>query len=206
MSKKGVFIVFEGIDGSGKTTQVDLLAGNLTGKGHSVVVCRDPGGTGLGEGLRNVLLYSPGPIDPVAEALMYGAARAQLVAERILPAVQGGSVVISDRFSHSMLAYQGWGKGLDRGFLENVNRYACMGLTPDLTVLLDIDPLVAISRLARPADRMEKEGAGFLRLVRSGFLALARESPRSYLVLDSTVPAEELFLRVEAAVDGMLRL
>ncbi|KJS00159.1 MAG: hypothetical protein VR68_07520 [Peptococcaceae bacterium BRH_c4a] len=204
MSKKGVFIVFEGIDGSGKTTQVDLLAAALTEKGRDVVICRDPGGTGLGEGLRNVLLYSPGPIDPVAEALMYGAARAQLVAERILPAVRGGSVVISDRFSHSMLAYQGWGKGLDRGFLENVNRYACRGLTPDLTVLLEIDPLLAISRLTRPADRMEKEGVGFLRRVRNGFLALAQESPHHYLVLDSAAPAEELFLRVLAAVYGIL--
>ncbi|MFZ5646180.1 MAG: dTMP kinase [Bacillota bacterium] len=202
--KKGLFIVFEGIDGSGKTTQADLLASSLSDGGYGVLVTRDPGGTALGEGLRNVLLYGAGPVDPVAEALLYGAARAQLVAERIIPALKTGSVVICDRFADSMTAYQGAGKGLDRGFLEGINTYACMGLEPEITILLDIDPSMALARLTRPADRMEREGIEFLQRVRKGYLDMAGRNPGRYLVIDGSMPAQKMFPLIRSAVNRLL--
>lgn len=202
--KKGFFIVFEGIDGAGKTTQVDLLADALAGKGYRVLVTRDPGGTALGENLRNVLLYSPPPIDSRAESLMYAAARAQLVAEKIVPALEEGSVVISDRFADSTLAYQGSGRGISEEFLESINSHACRGLVPDLTVLLDMDPAGALARLDRPADRMEREGQEFLRRVRKGYLDRVKRDPRRYLVLDASLPVNDLFARILASVDMLL--
>lgn len=202
--KKGLFIVFEGIDGAGKTTQVKLLAGALTGKGYRVLVTRDPGGTALGEALRNVLLYSASSIDPRAESMMYAAARGQLVSEIILPALEGGAVVVSDRFTDSTLAYQGSGRGISKEFLDLINSYACRDLAPDLTVLLDMDPAGALSRLDRPEDRMEKEGWEFLRQVRKGYLDLVERDPHRYLVLDATQPVEELFARVMEAVTRRL--
>ncbi len=199
--KKGFFIVFEGIDGSGKTTQAGLLAGVLAGKGHRVLVTREPGGTGMGEQLREILLNSEGYIDTVAEALIYTAARAQHVAEKILPAVREGMVVIADRFADSTRAYQGYGKGLDMEFLDLLNKHACMGLFPDITILLDIDPGRALSRLDRPADRMEREGREFLQRVRKGFLDLAGREPDRYLILDAAAPAEKIHIRAVEIVE-----
>ncbi|MFZ5650630.1 MAG: dTMP kinase [Bacillota bacterium] len=202
--KKGLFIVFEGIDGSGKTTQAEMLASALSGEGYRVLATREPGGTALGEDLRNVLLYGAGPVDPVAEALLYGAARAQLVSERIMPALGEGAVVICDRFADSMAAYQGWGKGLDSGFLDAINRYACRGLVPDTTVLIDTDPALAMARLTGPADRMEREGPEFLQRVRKGYMLAAEKNPERYLVLDGSLPADKLFVMVRAGLDSLL--
>lgn len=201
---KGFFMVFEGIDGVGKTTQVELLAASLVEKGHRVLVTRDPGGTSLGEGLRNVLLYSQVPIDPAAELLMYTAARAQLVAEKILPALAEGAVVISDRFSDSTLAYQGAGREMAGDFPGLASQFSCRGLVPDLTVLLDMDPAGAAGRHKQPADRMEREGLEFLRRVRNGYLAMAEREPGRYLVLDALEPVDQLFLRVLSAVERKL--
>ncbi|MFZ5634205.1 MAG: dTMP kinase [Bacillota bacterium] len=201
---KGFFIAFEGIDGAGKTTQVNLLSEALVEKGCRVLLTRDPGGTALGESLRNVLLYGKLPIDPLAESLLYAAARAQLVAERILPALREGAVVISDRFADSTHAYQGSGRGVSGEFLERINSCACMGLVPDITILLDMDPAAAPARLQRPADRMEREGQGFLRRVREGYLARAKQAPHRYLVLDASRPAGELFARVSEAVENLI--
>lgn len=202
--EKGLFIVFEGIDGAGKTTQVDMLAGALAQKGRRVTVTRDPGGTSLGESLRTVLLYSELPIDPGAEALLYAAARAQLVSEKIIPALDQGAVVISDRFADSTLAYQGYGRGMSGEILDRINMLACRGLVPDLTVLMDMEPSVAAARLNRPGDRMEREGLEFLRRVRNGYLAMAQRDPGRYLVLDALEPVDQLFLRVLSAVERKL--
>lgn len=201
---KGLFIVFEGIDGAGKTTQVNLLSRALAGTGRQVLVTRDPGGTALGESLRKLLLYGSMPIDPVSEALVYAAARAQLAAERILPALDRGTVVISDRFSGSTVAYQGYGRGMDIEMLTEINRYACLGLTPDITVLLDMDPVQALNRLDRPADRMEREGREFLRRVRKGYLDQAGRDPARYLVLDASLPAGVLSARIQSAVGKIM--
>ncbi len=201
---RGLFVVFEGIDGTGKTTQADLLAAELSRRGYGVLLTRDPGGTALGEGLRNVLLYGAGSMDHGAEAMLYAAARAQLVAEKILPALAGGLVVISDRFADSTLSYQGAGRGVDGDFLRVLNRQACRGLVPDLTVLLDMDPAGAMSRLNRPADRMEREGPDFLRRVKNGYLALAGEVPGRYLVLDASLAVDWLSGRVLADVEKRL--
>lgn len=202
--KKGLFIVFEGIDGSGKTTQAEMLASALSGEGYRVLATRDPGGTALGEDLRKVLLYGAGPVDLVAEALLYGAARALLVSERIMPALGEGVVVICDRFADSMAAYQGWGKGLDRVFIDAVNRYACMGLVPDITVLIDTDPALALSRLTGPADRMEREGPEFLQRVRKGYMTAAEKNSERYRVLDGSLPADRLYAMVRAGLDSLL--
>ncbi len=202
--KKGFFIVFEGIDGAGKTTQADLLAGALAAKGHRVVVTRDPGGTALGESLRSLLLLGGVPVDPEAETLLYAAARAQLAAEKILPALAGGAVVISDRFSDSTRAYQGYGRGISPEFLELVIGWACRGLVPDLTLILDMDPAEAAARLKGPADRMEREGREFLQRVRQGYLDRAKDDPGRYLVLDACQPADRLFARVIEAVENLM--
>lgn len=202
--KRGFFIVFEGIDGAGKTTQVELLAGALAGRGYRPEVARDPGGTALGEGLRNLLLHGGSPIDPGAEVLIYAAARAQLVAERILPALDRGGVVICDRFADSTLAYQGYGRGIDRAFLGPVNARACRGLVPGLTVVLDVDPSRAAARIKRPPDRMEREGREFLQRVRQGYLDLAGADPGRYLVLDASLPEGEISALVLAEVEKRL--
>ncbi|MHB8918157.1 MAG: dTMP kinase [Desulfocucumaceae bacterium] len=202
--EKGLFIVFEGIDGAGKTTQVDMLAAALAKKGRSVTVTRDPGGTSLGESLRSVLLYSELPINPEAEALLYAAARAQLVSEKIIPALEQGSVVISDRFADSTLAYQGYGRGMIGEILDRINMLACRGLVPDLTVLMDMEPSGVAARLKRPVDRMEREGLEFLRRVRNGYLDLAGRDPGRYLVLDALEYVDQLFLRVLSAVERKL--
>ncbi len=202
--RKGFFIVFEGIDGTGKTTQAGMLARALAGKGCRVLVTRDPGGTALGEGLRHVLLHSEAAIDPGAEALLYVAARAQLVAERILPALDGGAVVISDRFADSTHAYQGSGRGISGELLDRINGYACRGLAPDLTVILDLDPARAMDRMDRAADRMEREGREFLQRVREGYLERAVRDPGRYIVLDASLPVGRLFDQVLAEVEKCL--
>lgn len=203
---KGFFLVFEGIDGSGKTTQAGLLKSFLSGKGHRVVLTRDPGGTSLGESLRKLLLYEPAPVDPEAELFLYAAARAQLAAGIIRPALREGAVVISDRFADSTRAYQGSGRGMDRGLVELVAGHSCRGLGPDLTVVLDLDPAGAAARMVRPADRMEREGIEFLRRVRKGYLDLAARRPGRYLVLDASLPEDRLFSLVSAAVEEKMGL
>ncbi|MFZ5642783.1 MAG: dTMP kinase [Bacillota bacterium] len=202
--KKGIFIVIDGIDGTGKTTQAGMLAQFLSGRGCSVLLARDPGGTELGEGLRDVLLHSRHSIDPVAEALMFAAARAQHVGEKILPALQKGWVVVSDRFADSMCAYQGAGKGVSVEFLELVNSYSCRGIVPDIIIILDLDPVTALSRMKRPADRMESEGAEFLSRVRKEYLARAERYPDRYIVLDGSMPVEELFSDVKRVVERLI--
>jgi dTMP kinase len=203
--KKGSFIVFEGIDGSGKTTQVKLLEAFLVKSGRRVLTTRDPGSTALGEQLREVLLFSRHAIDPVAEALMYAAARAQYVSESIMPALREGRVVVSDRFAASLFAYQGWGKGVDLALLDMVNRHSCRDLAPDMTILLDIDPSAALSRLKRPADRMEGEGREFLQRVRRGYLSMADGSPHRFRVIDAGLPEEDIFAMVKTVVEEILQ-
>lgn len=197
---KGCFIVFEGIDGSGKTTLINLTAEALSGKGCRVKITREPGGTGLGDHIRDVLLFGNERPEPLAEALLYIAARAQNVSANIIPALKEGMLVLSDRFSDSTYAYQGYGRGVDRGLLDRVNSYACRGLSPDITVLLDIDPALAAARMDRLPDRMEREGLAFMRRVRAGYLARAAGNPAAYLVLDASLPPADLLAEIMSEI------
>ncbi|MDK2889025.1 thymidylate kinase [Desulfofundulus australicus DSM 11792] len=198
---KGFFIVFEGIDGAGKTTQARLLAEALIRRGYPVVLTREPGGTPLGEKMRNLLLDPAlSGLSPLAEALFYAGARAELVASIIRPALARGRVVISDRYVDSSLAYQGYGRHLDLSELKKINALATGGLTADLTVLLDMPPAAALARLAG-RDRIEREEPGFFDRVRRGYLQLVRQEPGRYLVLDGCLDCSELHRRILKAVE-----
>ncbi len=193
---KGKFIVFEGIDGAGKTTQLDLLRQELANRGYPVVYTREPGGTRIGELIREILLNPQhDELAPRTEAFLYAAARAQLVAQVILPALMKGKIVLCDRFVDSTLAYQGFGRGMDIPMLEQINQPATAGLVPDLILLLDFCCDFAngrIGRSGRGADRIEQEKREFHRRVRSGYLALAGREPGRYKIIDAAGPVEQI--------------
>jgi dTMP kinase len=180
-----MFVTFEGIDGSGKTTQVELLRPELERRGHEVVATREPGGTALGEGIRELVLHG---VDMVAwaEASLYAAARAQLVDEVIVPALDRGAVVLCDRYVDSSLAYQGTGRGLGLDRVLELNMNAVAGLLPDTTFLLAIDPEAAAGRSSAQLDRIEREGMEFMRRVDVAYRDLATRFPQRIVVLDGT--------------------
>ncbi|MEW6364273.1 MAG: dTMP kinase [Acidobacteriota bacterium] len=200
------FITFEGIDGSGKSTQVGRLADWLRARSSSrpIVVVKDPGGTAVGDGIRSILL------DPAhqsmrvqTEVLLYFASRAQLVWEAIRPALEQGAMVVSDRYYDATMAYQGYARGVDRIVLDQIQRYASGGLEPDLTFVLDVAPEVGLARAAaRHAgavrDRIEGEGSDFSRRVREGYLQLAARHPNRIRVLDASRSPEDVFTAVRA--------
>ncbi|MEJ2287280.1 MAG: dTMP kinase [Deinococcales bacterium] len=187
------FIVFEGPEGVGKSTQVALLGERLRREGVAVTVTREPGGTQTGDAIRELVLHADVAIDPLVEFLLYSASRAQHVREVIRPALERGEVVLSDRFAGASVAYQGYGRGLDLDFVGDLNRRATDGLRPDLTVLLDLDPAEGLRRVAgRGAeDRLEREDLSFHQRVREGFLAQARNDP-SWLLVDASGPADAI--------------
>lgn len=205
----GFFLAFEGGDGSGKTTQATLLADWLTGLGHEVVVTREPGGTATGRDLREVLLSHRGdasPLSPRAEALLFAADRAQHVAEVVQPGLRRGAVVLTDRYVDSSLAYQGAGRDLPASEVERLSTWATQGLLPDLTVVLDVDPVTAAQRRAGRAaeDRMEAESRAFHARVREQFLLLAGRDPRRYLVLDATTSPETVHAKLREHLEPLL--
>ena len=196
-----MFVVFEGGEGAGKSTQVQLLAEWLRSTGRSVVVTREPGGTPLGHRLRQILLdVETGTVSPRAEALLYAADRAEHVERVVQPALRAGSVVVSDRYVDSSIAYQGAGRVLDPRDIARVSEWATQGLVPDLTVLLDVDPRLGLGRFDSPADRLEGEPLEFHIRVREGFLALAAQAPKRYLVVDAADPVDVVHAQVRAAV------
>ncbi|MBI2788888.1 MAG: dTMP kinase [Elusimicrobia bacterium] len=189
---KGLFIVFEGPDKSGKSTQARLLADTLRGRGHSVLHTREPGGTSVAEGVRKVLLDPALTIDPLAELFLYEASRAQHTNEKIIPALKAGQVVISERFTMSTDAYQGAARGLGLKTTTTLNRIATSGLKPDLTILLDIPVAEFDTRdQGRELDRLERENAEFRMKVREGYLKAAKADPRA-VVLNGKLPADVL--------------
>jgi dTMP kinase len=194
-----VFISFEGLDGCGKTTQAALLADAAAAGGREVVPVREPGGTAPGERIRSLLLDPGLRIDPWAEALLYAAARAQLVAEVIRPALERGATVIADRFVDSSLAYQGCARGLGVDEVLEVNRVATAGLLPDRTVLLVLGADEAAGRRGEP-DRIEAEGSSFHGRVAQGFDAAARRFPDRIAVVDASGTPEQVAERVRLAV------
>ncbi|WP_380171055.1 dTMP kinase [Kineococcus sp. DHX-1] len=205
----GFFLALEGGDGSGKTTQATLLADWLAERGHEVVVTREPGGTATGRELREVLLSHRGdasPLSPRAEALLFAADRAQHVAEVVQPGLRRGAVVLTDRYVDSSLAYQGAGRDLPASEVETLSTWATQGLLPDLTVVLDVDPVTAAQRRAGRAadDRMEAESRAFHARVREQFLLLAGRDPRRYLVLDATTSPETVHAKLREHLEPLL--
>lgn len=202
---KGKFITIEGPDGAGKTTQVKKIYEYLTSRGRKVLVTREPGGTALGEKLREVLLSPAGesPV-PEAEALIYAASRAQLIKNVISPALLRGTCVLCDRFVDSSLAYQGWARGLGIEEILGINRWFIGELWPDLTILLDIDPEVSLKRLERARDRLEKETLEFHKRVREGFLKVREIFPERIVAVDASRSPEEVFDRISAYIRTML--
>jgi dTMP kinase len=197
----GVFVVFEGGEGAGKSTQVKRLAAALEDKGHEVVVTREPGATPVGAQIRALLLDPTTSLSARAEALLYAADRAQHVAIVIRPALERGAVVISDRYVDSSLAYQGAGRELDTDEVAELSRWATGGLRPDVTVLLDIDPAVGLARATGSPDRIEQESLAFHRAVRQGFLDLAAAEPARYLVVNAAaLTADAVFAAVSTRV------
>jgi dTMP kinase len=201
----GLLIAFEGGEGSGKTTQARLVAIWLRELGYDVEKTHEPGATKIGMRLRALLLdTSHTGMSPRAEALMYAADRAEHVASVIAPALARGAIVITDRYVDSSLAYQGAGRDLPLDEIAGFNRWATGGRTPDLTILLDMDPMAGLSRRARSADRLEAEPADFHLRVRAGFLALARAEPARYLVLDADRPPAEITREIQERIRVLL--
>jgi dTMP kinase len=200
-----MFLAFDGIDGSGKTTQAELLAQWLRAQDYDVVCCRDPGSTAVGEAVRKIVLEpGPAPLSLPAEMLLYMAARAQLVAEVVRPALAAGKCVISDRFLLANVVYQGHAGGLDPEVLWQIGMLACGGLMPGVTIVLDLPVEAAVARIRRPLDRMEQRGRAFAQAVRDGFLAEARRRPGQIVVLDATLPIEQVQQQVREIAARML--
>ncbi len=201
-----MFISLDGIDGTGKSTQLALLADWLRSAGLDVVVCRDPGSTALGEAIRKILLDSPEtPIARTSEMLLYMAARAQLVAELIVPALKEGKTVISDRFLLANVVYQGHAGGLDVAELWEIGRVATAGVEPDLTLVLDLPPEIAAARIDRPLDRMERQGDEYRDRLREGFLKEAERRPQKIIVIDAARTIEEVHADICGVVSRLLR-
>ena len=189
---KGLFITFEGGDGCGKTTQINLLDEYLRSKGYKTLLTREPGSKGLGVKLREILLNYDGDVSPVCESFLFLADRAQHVDCIIKPAIEEGTIVLCDRHTDSTVAYQGYGRGLDLAQIHNLNRIATSGLKPDLTIVLDVDVETSQKRVGSEKDRMESAGIEFFERVRKGFLEIAKQEPERVKVVDSTQSIEEI--------------
>ena len=209
----GLFITFEGGEGSGKTTQLRGLLSHLRATGRVAIETRDPGGTPIGKRIR-ALLLDPGSVGmaPAAELLLYEASRAQVVHEVIRPALARGELVLCDRFTDSTVAYQGYGRGLDLGLIGQLNALATEGLRPDLTILLDLDPALGLARAARRVaqqgsrhDRIEEEVLAFHQRVRTGYQAVAAGEPERVMVLDASGGVAVIEADIRRRVDELLR-
>ena len=211
---KGKFITLEGIEGSGKSTQIALLAKYLQSLGMPLVLTREPGGTSIGDEVRKILLDPANTtLDPTAELLLYAASRAQHLKEIIMPHLEKG-VVLCDRFADATLAYQGYGRGLDIDLIRRLDTIVCTGLRPDLTILLDIDAATGVERargrnnsrgLAREA-RFENEAIAFHERVRQGYLTLARAEPDRIRIVEASRPMDAIQAEIRKIVAKELRI
>jgi len=197
-----MFFSFDGIDGTGKTTQIERFSQWLKLRGSDAVICRDPGGTRLGEAIRKLLLEPHDwPIARMAEMLLYMAARAQLVEEVIKPAMAAEKTVVTDRFLLANVVYQGYAGGLDVNQLWDIGALITQGIEPDLTFLLDMPPESAQQRIRRELDRMEQHGQEFRQRLRAGFLAEATRRPDRIVVIDASRSIEEVHTQICAAAE-----
>jgi len=204
---RGLFITLEGGDGAGKTTQAELLREWLGGLGREVVRTREPGGTEVGVEVREIVLHHRGDISPRAEALLYAADRAHHVATLVRPALERGAVVLQDRYIDSSVAYQGAGRVLDSREVRALSEWATEDLSPDLTVLLDLDPEAARGRLDASRtryDRLEAEASEFHRRVREAYLQIAAAEPERVVVVDAAQPAEQIAAELRARIEPLL--
>lgn len=210
MQVRGRFITFEGIDGSGKTTQMRLLGERLRAEGRDVFETVEPGGTAVGRQIRRILLDSANQdLHPTAELLLYFASRAQNVELCILPALQAGKIVLSDRFTDSTLAYQGYARGLGAETVLALDRIACQGLIPDVTLLIDVDVETGLKRMrernaggSANETRLDDESHAFHRKVRDAYLTIARQYTNRFRVIDGRSAPEEVARRVWENVQG----
>ncbi len=212
--KKGFLISFEGLDKVGKSTQVELLLKHLMKRGVEPILVREPGSTETSERIREILADRSlvGKISPLAEFLLYSASRAQLVTEIIKPAIERGEVVVTDRYYDSSSAYQGYGRGLDLGFIDAVNEVATGSLIPDLTILLVADKSISnskknIKRFSPDLfdDRLEREFLQFRKKVQAGFLKIARKEKKRFLVLGASEKKSGIAKKIAARVDRLLK-
>ena len=194
--ERGLFITFEGCDGCGKTTQLELLAKYLQDKGYDVIVTREPGAKGLGEKLREILLNYDGEVSSNCESFLFLADRAQHIDTIVKPAIDAGKIVLCDRHIDSTAAYQGYGRGLDLEQINYLNNIATSGLKPDLTLLFDVDIETSMARVGNNKDRMENAGIEFQEKVRHGYLELAKKEPKRIKVFDSGKTIEQLHQEV----------
>lgn len=196
MNARGRFITFEGIDGAGKSTQIEVVANTLRTRGVDLVLTREPGGTRLGEALRNLILHEA--MTPSAETLLLFAARAEHLERLIRPTLAVGRWVLCDRFTDATYAYQAGGRGMPPERIAALEHWVHGDLQPDLTLLLDVPPEVAADRLARSrrADRFEAEQVAFFSAVRRAYLARAAEQPNRFIVIDATQPADVIGMRL----------
>ncbi len=194
----GLFVTFEGSEGSGKTTQIERLVSRIEAAGPEVEVTREPGGTEIGEEIRHLLKHGSigKEMCPETELLLFAASRAQLVREVILPCLEAGKVILCDRFLDSTTVYQGVARRISADPVNTINRFAIGDIMPDLTVVLDVPAEVGLSRIRHRAsdlpDRMEQENIGFYHKVREGYLVLAKSFPDRFVVVDGTLPTEEI--------------
>jgi dTMP kinase len=204
----GLFISFEGIDGVGKSTQIDLLEKHLGELGRKTLRTLEPGGTELGVEIRHLLLHRKGEVAPRAEALLYAADRAHHVATKVRPALEAGTDVLIDRYLDSSVAYQGAGRDLDATEVRNLSLFAVQGLLPDLTILLDLDAQASLARRAKTGqepDRLEREKVEFFEAVRQGYLSLAAAEPKRFFVVDANQTIEQMAAVIRNRVDEFLK-
>ncbi len=209
--ERGLFITLEGVEGSGKTTQAAILADALRARGHRVTVTREPGGTRAGTAIREIFLDAQVSLNVAAELLLVLADRAQHVSEKLKPAVEAGEIVISDRYSDSTVAYQGYGRGFDLKLLGELNRLATAGMIPDLTIVLDCSVETGLARTRERSkgtvhqfDRFEGEEVAFHTRVREGFLTVARDQPERVTLINSERPLSEVSSEILGRVEKLL--
>ena len=206
----GLFITFEGGEGCGKSTQIAALKTRLEAMGKTVVQTREPGGTALGESVRNLLQYDDAGqgMSPEAELLLFAASRAQHVRELIAPAIAEGQIVLCDRFLDSTTVYQGVARAIDSKKVDTINQFAIGDTKPDLTILIDLPPEIGLARVHARSngqlDRMENEAIEFFQAVRQGYLDLAKSEPKRFLVLDGSQTVEELETQIWQRVGATL--
>lgn len=204
-NQKGLFITFEGSEGSGKSTQMELIGQYLKSKNRSVLFVREPGGVAISEKIREILLDAGNKaMAPSCEMLLYMAARAQLVEEVIAPALNKGKAVICDRFLDSTVVYQGYGHQMDVAFIKKVGGFATQGIKPDLTFIFDIDAKKGLARIKRAKDRIEQRAMAYHTRVREGYLDIAKKEPKRIKVINSDQSIEDIHQQVRQHIDRLL--